>query len=150
MSSTVIEAVRQAIVVDASPERAFQVFTEEIGMWWPLDDVHSRLEGAETAVIEPRKGGRVYERGASGEEASWGEVLEWEPPTLLVLAWKPNDSPYPPTEVEVRFTAEGERTRVELEHRGWERLGEDAAAARAGYDSGWMPLLARFEAAVAR
>jgi uncharacterized protein YndB with AHSA1/START domain len=150
MNSTVIEAVRQTIVVDASPERAFQVFTEEIGTWWPLDDVHSRLEDAETAMIEPRKGGRVYERGASGEEASWGEVLEWEPPTRLVLLWKPNDSPYPPTEVEVRFTAEGERTRVELEHRGWERLGDDAGKARDSYEKGWPPVLARFEEAVAR
>ena len=144
MNSTVLDAVRHSVVVAATPERAFEVFTAEMGTWWPLER-HSRLDGANDAGIEPRKGGRVFERSSSGEEASWGEVLEWEPPSRLVLAWKTNDDPNPPTEVEVRFVPDGEGTRVELEHRGWERLGDDAAEARASYDGGWPFVLERFE-----
>jgi uncharacterized protein YndB with AHSA1/START domain len=71
-------------------------------------------------------------------------VLEWVPPTRFVLAWKPNDSSRPPTEVEVRFTPEGGGTLVELEHRGWERLGEIAAEARQTYGGGWVRVLSRF------
>ena len=148
MNATVMDAIRQSVVVRTTPERAFEVFTAEIGTWWPLDEVHSRLDDPATAVIEPHAGGRVYERATTGEEAAWGEVLEWQPPHRLVLAWKPNDTPHPPTEVEVRFTAEGGGTRVDLEHRGWERLGEDAGPARAGYDRGWPPVLASYREAV--
>jgi uncharacterized protein YndB with AHSA1/START domain len=144
VNSTVLDAVRHSIVVAASPERAFEVFTAELGTWWPLEKF-ARLDGPKTAMIEPRKGGRVFERSTSGEEASWGAVLEWEPPHRLVLAWKTNDDPNPPTEVEVRFTADGDGTRVDLEHRGWERLGEDGAEARESYDNGWPLVLGRFE-----
>jgi uncharacterized protein YndB with AHSA1/START domain len=142
MSSS-FEPICRSILVRCSVEHAFRVFTEEMSAWWPLG-THSRavfeeLEGV-TAVgvqIEPRAGGRVLEKLSNGERLSWGEILVWDPPARLVIAWKPNASPLPPTELEITFSAEGGGTRVALEHRGWERLGENAEQARAGYDEGW-------------
>ena len=84
---------------------------------------------------------------SDGAEGNWGTVLVWEPPSRVVLAWKPNTTPDPPTEVEVRFTPQGDGTLVELEHRGWERLGVAAERARAGYGQGWVGVLALFASA---
>jgi uncharacterized protein YndB with AHSA1/START domain len=47
-------------------------------------------------------------------------------------------------EVALRFEDLGAGTRVELEHRGWEALGERAAEAREGYRSGWPGVLADY------
>jgi uncharacterized protein YndB with AHSA1/START domain len=141
--SSNLEPIRRSILVRCSGERAFQVFTEEMSAWWPLD-THSRAVFEEhdgvRAVgvrVEPGSGGRVLEKLSNGERLSWGAVLVWDPPARLVIAWKPNASPLPPTELEITFRAEGAGTRVALEHRGWERLGENAEQARADYDEGW-------------
>ncbi|HEX5631290.1 MAG TPA: SRPBCC domain-containing protein, partial [Acidimicrobiia bacterium] len=83
-----------------------------------------------------------------GAALPWAEVLVWEPPVRFVLAWKPHPRPTPPTEVEVRFTARGAHTLVELEHRGWERLGPEALEGRTGYSEGWVLTLERFRVGV--
>jgi uncharacterized protein YndB with AHSA1/START domain len=137
--------VEKTIVVEAPQEHAWVVFTERIGSWWPLRTHSIGQERAETVVIEPRVGGRLVETIRGGEEAVWGNVLVWEPPSRLVLTWHPADPREQATELELRFVAEGERaTRVELEHRGWERLGDRAAASRDNYDSGWPEVLAPY------
>ena len=100
--------------------------------------------------MEPRAGGRWYERGEDGSECQWGRVLSWEPPARVVLAWQINAQwQYDPdfeTEVEIKFIADGTGTRVELEHRDLERYGEQAETMRATFDSdgGWNGLLAAF------
>lgn len=145
-----VAPITRSILVPAPPDRAFRVFTERFGEWWPLSDysivVDEGIEGvsATSAVIEGRVGGRMYEIRSDGTEADWGKVTVWEPGARLVLAWKPNRLPQPFTEVEVRFTAEGDGTRVDLEHRGWEQLGDRAAQARVQYDMGWPGVLDRF------
>ena len=101
----------------------------------------------ERVVFEPREGGRVYEITSEGVEGPWAEVLAFEAPHRFVLAWKPNDRDEPPTEVEVRFVPDGGGTRVELEHRAWERLGDRAREARDAYAHGWTLTLERFVAA---
>ncbi len=143
MSTNTAElAVRKTITVAASIDSAFATFTERIEEWWPLASYSVGQERAEAAFLEGRVGGRVYERMQGGEEAHWAEVLAWEPPHRLVLAWRPNPAAAAPTEVEVRFAATGpDETRVELEHRGWERLGAEAAEAHASYDGGWDGVL---------
>jgi uncharacterized protein YndB with AHSA1/START domain len=149
-------AVRQSIVVRTSQERAFRVFTEDYAAWWPLDTHHIGSKSPVTAVIEPRVGGRWFERAADGTECDTGRVLAWEPPARLVLAWQISaDYRYDPSvesEIEVRFTAEAEdRTRVELEHRGLEAYGAEAETKRREFGSpgGWPGLLERFAAAAA-
>lgn len=155
---TEIEPIRKHVTVRATPERAFAVFTEGFGTWWPLavhsisvDDPLPGDEGtvAETAVIEAREGGRIFERMGDGREFDWGTVLACDPPNRLVLAWSPVREARTPTEIEVTFTAQGQGTLVELTHRGWERLGERGALARGGYEQGWPETLARFAEAAA-
>jgi uncharacterized protein YndB with AHSA1/START domain len=144
-------AVRQSVVVDAPRERAFAVFTDGMTSWWPTDSHSIGSAPMAGAVIEPRPGGRWYERGEDGSECDWGRVLAWDPPERVVLAWQISADwkadPDIHTEVEVRFTTEDDgRTRVELEHRHLEAFGERAEQMRGvfGSDGGWRTLLARF------
>ncbi len=146
-------AVRRSVTVQAPPERAWAVFTADIGLWWPK--THSiGTSPIKTATLEPRQGGRWYETGEDGSQCQWGEVLTWEPPSLLVLAWRiSGDWRYDPdllTEVEVKFTPQAGATRVDLEHRHLERMGEAEQRARAAFESpnGWAGLLALFADAV--
>src|SRR5207248_11244043 len=99
------------------------------------------------AACGGRVGGRLVERSRSGEEAVWGELLVWEPPHRFAMTWYPGRGPSEATELEVRFEPDGDRTRVELQHRGWDGLGERAADARASYDSGWVVVLGEFPGA---
>ena len=137
MTTRELEAVRKSVLVRARVEKAFEVFTDGITSWWPLEQYSIGGEKAETVVLEGRTGGELYETLADGSRAHWATVLAWEPPHRLVLEWKVNPDTPAPTEIEVRFAAEGERTRVDLEHRGWERLGDAAEEGRASYDEGW-------------
>jgi uncharacterized protein YndB with AHSA1/START domain len=146
MSGTV-QPVRVAVEVRRGVEEAFGVFTAEITAWWPVASHSVEPDKVAAVVLEGRLGGRLYERWHDGGQADWGRVLAWEPPTRLVLAWSPNPERTAETEVEVRFTAVGAgRTRVELEHRGWERLGDLAAEASSSYRDGWPRVLAGFAA----
>jgi uncharacterized protein YndB with AHSA1/START domain len=154
MSQLTIEPVRVGVVVDLSLDRAFRLFTDGIATWWPVEG-HSMAKEtygmrAETVVLEGRVGGRIFERIAGGAEAVWGHVLVWDPPHRVTFWWKPNLDPVEPTEVEVRFSAEGTRTRVEVEHRGWERLGDDGERKRNTYDKGWPRVLGEFATASQR
>ena len=149
-------AVRKSISVEASQERAFSVFTEGMGTWWPLDTHHIGAADAAAAVLEPRVGGRLFERGVDGSECDWGRVLVWEPPDRFVYVWQINADWQHDTsiesEVEVRFIAEGPtRTRVELEHRKLETFGDKAENMHEAFDSsgGWGALLESFASAAA-
>ena len=144
MIETTTAPLKKSLYVDAPVERAFEVFTDEIGTWWPLD-IHSNLgDDANSVVFERGVGGRIFERSGAGEESEWGEVLVWDPPHRVVFAWQPNRERPAPTEVEVRFTSSGDGTMFELEHRAWERLGDQAGEARTAYDQGWDPALEAF------
>ena len=151
MNRTITPApVRKTIQVAAPPERAFEVFTAGIGRWWPKSH-HIGAADLDCPVIEPRAGGRWFERHVDGAECEIGKVLVWEPPRRLVLAWQlTNEFKFDAallTEVEVRFIADGENaTRVELEHRKLENLGDRAEALRQQIDSpnGWGHLLELF------
>jgi uncharacterized protein YndB with AHSA1/START domain len=145
MSTTeALAAIRKTIVVAASPETAFETFTRRMSAWWPTGS-HRVFEDGSSVVFEEQVGGRVYERAANGDEADWADVIAWEPPQRFVLRWRVNPK-RGPTEVEVRFSPEGNGTRVELEHRGWDEIGD--AAGRANYDPGWDVVLGRYTGAV--
>lgn len=135
----VIEVVRKTVTVDCAVEEAFRVFTAEAARWWPVD-THSIHQSVSEIVFEPREGGEVYELTAEGERGHWATVLEWNPPSRLVLAWEVSPA-VTGTEVEVRFTPSASQTRVELEHRGWERLAKGGAEKRGSYDTGWDAVL---------
>ena len=153
MSMTATAApVTETIVVDAPIERAFEVFTADIGSWWPTSHHILSAELAEM-VFEPRVGGHIIDRGVDGSECRWARVLAYEPPTRLVfswdiaLDWTIQTDPERTSEVEVSFIAESpERTRVELAHRGIERHGEGWGEMHAavGSPNGWRIGLDRF------
>ena len=136
----------RTVTVAVSAERAFEIFTRRIGDWWPLS-THGCFDDEAAGVAF--EGDLLVERSKAGEEAVWGEVLAWEPPTRIAFTWHPGYAEgEPSTEVEVRFRAQGGTTVVELEHRGWERLGERAEEARASYSTGWVGVLDRYAQAV--
>jgi uncharacterized protein YndB with AHSA1/START domain len=144
--------VRKAILVNASLERAFAVFTEGFDTWWPRSH-HIGKQPMDKAIIEGRQGGRLYSRQIDGSECEWGRVLVWEPPQRLVLAWQITPQwAYEPdltkaSEVEILFTATGDATtRVDLEHRHFERHGAGGTAMRTAVDApnGWSGLLQMF------
>jgi len=140
-----VEPVTRTIEVTCTVEHAFRVFTERIGSWWPLGMYSIGRERAEDVELERREGGRLVERYGGGERAVWGEVLAWEPPSRLVLSWHPGRDVEAATEVEVTFAEAAGGSRVTLEHRGWERLGDEALATRTSYDGGWPLVLAEYE-----
>jgi uncharacterized protein YndB with AHSA1/START domain len=146
-ASRELAPIVREVVVRCPVERAFRVWTEGIGSWWPFAS-HSIGEArTETVIMECRVGGRFYERMAGGAEAEWGTVLEWDPPARLLLEWRVNPE-NPPTEVEVRFTAlEPGTTRVTLTHRGWERFaGPRGVEVWSSYGAvdGWSSVLGCF------
>ena len=145
--STTVAAIRKTITVAAAPEQAFRTFTDAIARWWPVETHSIHARETEEVVLEARVGGRFYERSSSGGTAAWGEVLECDPPHLVRFTWHPGyETGAPATEIEVRFEPDSEGTRVELEHRGWERLGAAAAEKQPSYDEGWDYVLGRFAA----
>jgi uncharacterized protein YndB with AHSA1/START domain len=146
-----VNAVRKVMNVSAPQTVAWRVFTEKMGTWWPLATHKIGSAKAVDAVIEPRVGGRWYERGEDGSTCDWGRVLTWEPPSRLVLSWEISadwrPDPTVKTELEVRFIAEGkDSTRVELEHRRLDQYGERRDEMRDIFDKGgdWGRLLAMF------
>ncbi len=145
MSSTVIQPVRRTVGVDCGIEQAWEVFTTGIFTWWPTEKHSLTGEQVRDVVFEGQVGGQVYEVDADGERHPWADVLVWEPPSRLVLAWNVGAEQGEPTEVEVRFApfADGKGTRVDLEHRAFERW-DDGERARASYDEGWVLVLDRF------
>jgi uncharacterized protein YndB with AHSA1/START domain len=144
--------VRKTIRVAVAPARAFETFTASMHRWWPL--AHTLLKAPRAAIVlEPKPGGRWFERGTDDSICPWGQVIAWEPPTRILLAWQIDGewkfNPDFSTELEIRFVAEGsDATRVELEHRDMEKFGMHREAARGALDSpeGWAGGLARFAA----
>jgi uncharacterized protein YndB with AHSA1/START domain len=146
--------VRHAVVVHAPIDKAFRVFTEDLGRFKPPEHTLLGVEVAET-VFEPHVGGHVYDRGVDGSECRWARVLAYDPPHSVVISWdispqwQVETDPGKASEVEVRFVAEGtDRTRVELEHRHLDRHGEGWESVRdgVGSDQGWPLYLRRYEA----
>ncbi|HME27186.1 MAG TPA: SRPBCC family protein [Acetobacteraceae bacterium] len=143
-----IAPIVHAVRVKATPARAFDLFASHMADWWPKGGTIGKAPHA-AIVIEPRSGGRWFERDADGNETRWGKVLAWEPPSRLLLGWQINTQwGYDPdllTEVELTFAlAEGGGTLVTLEHRNLERFGADAARHAERLGGGWPTRIAQF------
>ncbi len=147
-----IAPVRKSIKVKASQAHAFEVFTAGLDRWWPKS-AHIGNTQPTLITLEPRVGGRWYERAADGTETPVGRILVWEPPARFVMSWDVDCHWQPDrtasTEVEVRFVATApDATIVELEHRAFERLGaEEGASLRKDVDGGWPGMLDHFKTA---
>ncbi|HEX2090195.1 MAG TPA: SRPBCC family protein [Actinomycetota bacterium] len=146
MEQATIAPIVKSVTVNCSQEQAFRVFTQRFGEWWPLRTHSMGEENAESAVLEPRVGGRIYELNRGGQEGYWGTVTLWDPPNRLEFDWQVNPTAPGPTHVAVCFTPQGETTVVELEHGRWEIHGPQADEARGSYASegGWALVLEGF------
>jgi uncharacterized protein YndB with AHSA1/START domain len=141
--------IKRTLHLEVPIEKAFQVFTERMGLWWPASH-HVGGTPFKDILIDKKKGGRWYEINVEGLECIWGTVLVYEPPKKVVLSWhlQPdwsfNADLARASEVALEFQAEGpEMTRVEFEHRhldrhglGWEKMREQVGA-----DGGWPMIL---------
>ncbi len=153
MAQTIEEAVvRKSVRVKVPVERAFSVFVEQMETWWPPAH-HIGEELFQSIIVEPRVGGRWYERDAKGRACDWGTVLAWDPPRKVAFSWhlgpdwKFNADLAKASEVEIKFTAEGPAaTFVELEHSKLERHGEGYERLREMLDTpdAWAGTLAAF------
>jgi uncharacterized protein YndB with AHSA1/START domain len=142
-------ALQRSVTVPLSQERAFELFVDRLGEWWPKGGSHS-LTGSDTFFLEASEGGRWGEQTPDGDYCPWGRVLSVDRPNRIVMAWQLTPEfnydadPARQTEVEVSFDEESpEVTRVTLEHRGFEVWGEKGAEMRnsVGSDGGWRVLL---------
>lgn len=144
-----VAPVVKSVHVRCDVPRAFTVFTREIGSWWPLETHAIHAREVREVTWEEHEGGEVYETSTGGQKAHWATVLAWDPPAGFTIAWKVDPEAVAVTEIEVRFTAEGEGTRVVLEHRHWDRLGASAVEMRGSYEGGWEMVLGRYVARLA-
>jgi uncharacterized protein YndB with AHSA1/START domain len=145
--------ISSTVEVPLSPERAFKLFTDGLGGWWPREFSWSQ-DALEEIGMETRKGGLLYEIGPHGFRVDWGRVVEWEPPARLVFSWQisptrvPEPDPAKASEVEVRFEPDDDGSRVVLAHRAFDRHGEGGAGyAEMMGAEGWPYALERFTAA---
>lgn len=136
--------VRQTVTVPLPPDAAFALFTEGIQQWWPLDEGYSYGgDRARDIVLEPKPGGRFYERFVDGDEFQVGTVTECTPPDLIRFTWRSAEWSHP-TEVEVVFLPQPGGTRVELVHSGFENLGSDGPDLARQWGGGWPRVLETF------
>jgi uncharacterized protein YndB with AHSA1/START domain len=145
-------AVRSTLTVSAPVQAAFAAFTDRLGDWWTKEYTWSGPRALEEIGIEPEPGGMAYEIGPHGFRTDWGRVTAWEPPRRLVLTWQigPDRVPVPDparaSEVEAIFEPDGGATRVSVEHRAFDRHGDDAKGYREAMTAGWHELLSRYAA----
>ncbi len=147
--------IRQSIVVPSGRQHTFGVFTEQLAAWWPLVPFSAGGDRVCSVNLDPRRGGRVVEVWDDGTEVEWGELLAWDPPKAFVMTWNVTGTP---TEIELQFTMMGPaQTRVELEHRGWDRLTAEELSADCGvpggytggaFTEGWRRILTAFKEAI--
>lgn len=126
MTSSVLVALR----VKASPELAFDVFTQEIGVWWRSDglfQITPRGDGA--LAFEGEEGGRLVTRLPSGKVYEIGKVTAWRRGAFLGFTWRQATfAPDMSTRVEVTFEPAGEETRVTVSHFGWTSVPREHVA----------------------
>jgi uncharacterized protein YndB with AHSA1/START domain len=144
--------VRTTVTVPVPPKLAFEAFAGGLSAWWMKEYTWSGPRALVDIGIEPRTGGMAYEIGPYGFRADWGRVLAWEPPSRLHITWQigPDRAPVPDpmqaSEVEVTFAPCDDGTRVVVDHRHFDRHGQDAAGYRDALTDGWRELLSRYAA----
>jgi uncharacterized protein YndB with AHSA1/START domain len=140
----VTEPLRRSFTVACSPEHGFHIWTGRISLWWAAGHTVTAEAGLEI-VLEPRVGGRIFECTRGGREEDWGEVVVWEPPRRVGYLWHLRADRADATEVEVAFNGQPDgTTRVDIEHRGWDRLGDRGPAWRERNERGWSGLIPHY------
>jgi DNA-binding transcriptional ArsR family regulator len=139
-----IEPVVKTLRLGMTPDEAFEVFTERIGDWWPLDTHSIGQDRAVSARFEPEVGGRIVEMTADGMESVWGQVTSWEKAQRVEFTWYPGLPEDQQTLVDVRFREAPGGCEMILIHTGWEARGEAGPSVRENYDAGWDFVLGKY------
>jgi len=144
MTTTIVtpdqDAVVSEIQISAPPERVFKAISDEgeLQQWftspecpvkfWKMD---ARIGGKYSYTTET---GSIVVNGISEFECH-GEILEFNPPRLLVYSWIGNwhDDPNRRTTVRWELTPKGNGTHVRVTHSGLSNL----PVARKDYSQGW-------------
>ena len=145
-----VESIFRQVIVEASQERCFRVFTEQLDAWWPRSH-HIGKSPLKKTEFETRLGGLWVSTSEDGSRDTIGRIVAWEPPARFVVTWEIDGDwkcdPSFVTHVEVNFISEGpKRTRVTIEHRDLHRYGvkREAFTTSIGGPGGWQGLLERF------
>ncbi|MDJ0827508.1 MAG: SRPBCC domain-containing protein [Rhodobacter sp.] len=135
------DPIVKTVTVPLPSDRAFTLFTRDIAEWWPLDShsLSAQEEGqpARSVDIPAEVGGEVRETRPDGSTAPWGRVTDYTPGIRFGMTWHVGRSEAQASHVSVDFVAVADGTRVTLVHSGWQALGTEATAIRAGYVTGW-------------
>jgi hypothetical protein len=143
---TPLPPVQHRVRVRLGPAEAFDLFTREIGRWWPFRGHSCFGDAAADVQFEPCVGGAVTEVSRDGQRMAWGQLTEWSPPHGFAMRWFPGISADEATDLRVGFETVSGGTEVSVHHGGWEARGITAAAKRDQYDSGWPATLDAFRA----
>lgn len=142
---TGVSPIRREVIVPLPPHEAFELFTAQIGEWWPVAEHGVFGAGATVAFTD----GQIVET-FEGRTSVWGRVTEWEPGVHVAFTWHPGREADRASSVSVSFSLrEADETLVVLEHSGWEAF-DDPAAARREYDQGWPTVLGRYQDAATK
>ena len=124
-------AVIVSLRVQASPEHAFNVFTQEIAAWWKPERFFQLTPRGDGRVrFEPGENGRLVTDLPNGKSFEIGRITTWAPGEKLAFSWRQATfAPDQLTHVTVTFEPVGEgQTRVSVAHRGWESVPGDHVA----------------------
>jgi len=149
------DAISVEIEIAASPERVFNALTnaKQLFTWWGKEpsvelsvfEMDARRGGKWRFRCRPTPGvdqgpvGEQLRRNGAEQYEAHGEVLEYDPPRLLVWSWIANwhDQPAHPTIVRWELTPTPSGTRVQVTHSGLSR----EHIARKDYTPGWLGVL---------
>lgn len=125
-----MSAVIVSLRVDATPEQAFNVFTQEIAAWWRPNGLFQLTpRGDGVLSFEPGENGRLITTLPSGKVFEIGRIATWLPGERLAFTWRQGTfAPDQQTHVEVRFEPVDGGTRVTVEHRGWDTIPQEHVA----------------------
>lgn len=142
--TTSIPPIERFTNVPWTPPEAFERFTTGFGLWWPVSTHSVGGKRVGNVVFECQLGGRIFEQLTDGRRYQWGRITAWDPPRRVAFTWHPSREEREAQDVEVRFEAAPDGSRVVLTSTGWEKLGRRAARERRGYAIGWGSILEVF------
>ena len=140
----------KTVELRCEPARAFALFTERAGEWWPSERRHTDDDTSAICIEHPSAAGgagRFYERAADGTEVELGTVRRFEPPHRLALDWYPGTGPAIPTFVEIEFEPIAGGTRVTVSHGAGVAPREKYDTNAAAYARSWNLVLPAYAAA---
>ncbi len=125
-----------SVEIAAAPERVFRaICSDEIASWWGSPETYrvTRWTG------DVRPGGWWRSEGESADGTTFavsGDIVEVEPPTLLVQTWRYEHKPSDLTTVRFHIEAIDGGSRVTVRHSGF----TDRAACES-HERGWERVL---------